>query len=152
MLDFLQNFTNFLRLGADCQIDDGCKSFSIRRHLRSDTSVTRLKEVYDATVGPAVKLLVIFHWQIFLQQVVAATTATVGSHPLLAKRRFDVVILDESCLLFELTCLGPLFCADSFILISDNENQQAFVNSNTCKFVFDATQNRSQIIRFGNIF
>lgn len=47
----------------------------------------------------------------------------------MAKRRFDVCIVDEAGQLTEPVCLGPLRQADSFVLVGDHNQLQPVVKS-----------------------
>jgi DNA replication ATP-dependent helicase Dna2 len=40
--------------------------------------------------------------------------------PLFSRRRFDYCIVDEASQITLPTCLGPLRCADTFVLVGDH--------------------------------
>ncbi|KAL1411310.1 DNA replication endonuclease-helicase Dna2 [Vanrija albida] len=51
--------------------------------------------------------------------VVAATCLSI-EHPIFARRKFDYCIVDEASQITLPTCLGPLRCADTFVLVGDH--------------------------------
>lgn len=51
---------------------------------------------------------------------VVATTALSIEHPLFFRRRFDYCIVDEASQVTLPTCVGPLRCADKFVLVGDH--------------------------------
>lgn len=51
---------------------------------------------------------------------VVATTALSIEHPLFFRRRFDYCIVDEASQITLPTCIGPLRCADKFVLVGDH--------------------------------
>ncbi len=60
--------------------------------------------------------------------VVGATCLQV-KHPLFAKRRFDVCIVDEATQITVSAVLGPLSCAKRFVLVGDHYQLPPFVKS-----------------------
>ncbi|TMW58507.1 hypothetical protein Poli38472_010066 [Pythium oligandrum] len=53
-------------------------------------------------------------------KVVGCTCLSVNSHVLFSKRRFDFCIVDEATQTTEPVVLGPLRCADTFVLVGDH--------------------------------
>ncbi|CEG48498.1 dna replication helicase dna2 [Plasmopara halstedii] len=53
-------------------------------------------------------------------QLVGCTCLSVNSHVLFAKRRFDFCIVDEATQITQPIVLGPLRCADTFVLVGDH--------------------------------
>lgn len=51
---------------------------------------------------------------------VVATTCLSVNHPLFFRRHFDYCIVDEASQITLPTCLGPLRCADKFVLVGDH--------------------------------
>lgn len=62
-------------------------------------------------------------------KLVVATTCLSVAHPLLSRRRFDYCIVDEAGQITQPVCLGPLRCADVFILVGDHNQLQPVVKS-----------------------
>lgn len=58
--------------------------------------------------------------QIQRANVVGCTCLGVSNHVLFAKRRFDFCIVDEATQTTEPVLLGPLRCADTFVLVGDH--------------------------------
>ena len=58
--------------------------------------------------------------QYYMSKPIVATTCLGITHPLFSKRRFDYCIVDEATQITLPVCLGPLRCADVFILVGDH--------------------------------
>lgn len=48
-----------------------------------------------------------------------ATSCLGTNHPVFTQKKFDVCIVDEASQVLLPACLGPLFCADKFVLVGD---------------------------------
>ena len=68
-----------------------------------------------------------------MSQLVVATTCLGAKHTLLARRMFDVCIVDEASQISQLVCLGPLFCARRFVLVGDHKQLPPLVQSNAAR-------------------
>jgi DNA replication ATP-dependent helicase Dna2 len=60
---------------------------------------------------------------------VVACSALSASNSVLSRRRFDVVVVDESSQITLPVCLGPLFLADKFVLVGDQYQLPPLVRS-----------------------
>lgn len=63
-----------------------------------------------------------------LQHVVGVTCLGI-SHVMLARRRFDVCIIDEASQILLPVALGPLFFANKFIVVGDDQQLPPLVKS-----------------------
>ncbi|WFC96743.1 DNA helicase [Malassezia brasiliensis] len=90
-----------LRIGAPHRVHPRVRACTLDARLGRDARV----EAFDALVAGA--------------QVVAATCLATND-AVLARRTFDVCIVDEASQITTPTCLGPLRMADRFVLVGDH--------------------------------
>jgi DNA replication ATP-dependent helicase Dna2 len=75
----------------------------------------------------------------FLERLVADPRLVVGGtclsshHPLIARKRFDVCIVDEAGQLTQPVCLGPLANAKVFVLVGDHNQLPPLVRSDKAR-------------------
>ncbi|XP_048864961.1 DNA replication ATP-dependent helicase/nuclease DNA2 isoform X2 [Brienomyrus brachyistius] len=67
--------------------------------------------------------------QLYNSELVVATTCMGVGHPLFSRRRFDFCIVDEASQISQLVCLGPLFYAERFVLVGDQQQLAPIVRS-----------------------
>ncbi|BEI94616.1 uncharacterized protein CcaverHIS019_0701880 [Cutaneotrichosporon cavernicola] len=100
----------------------------VSKLIGADFGVLRLGNVEK--VHPAVRHLTLealgpaatldeFEARLMSPPVVAATCLSI-EHPVFKRRRFDYCIVDEASQITLPTCLGPLRCADAFVLVGDH--------------------------------
>lgn len=105
---------DFLRLGTSKRINPKIQSKSEESLTSKCTTVEQLVEVYNSAK-------------------VVGVTCLGSSHPVLAQKRFDLCIVDESTQVLQCTILRPLFSADKFVLIGDPEQLPPVVRSKDAK-------------------
>ena len=66
---------------------------------------------------------------LYSSTMVVATTCMGTKHDLFRKRRFDYCIVDEASQISQSMCLGPLCCADVFVLVGDHYQLPPLVRS-----------------------
>ncbi|XP_076067685.1 DNA replication ATP-dependent helicase/nuclease DNA2-like [Oratosquilla oratoria] len=62
-------------------------------------------------------------------QEIVATTCLGINHVIFKRRRFDYCIIDEASQVLQSAALGPIFCADRFVLVGDPEQLPPVVKS-----------------------
>ncbi|XP_014676403.1 PREDICTED: DNA replication ATP-dependent helicase/nuclease DNA2-like isoform X2 [Priapulus caudatus] len=81
------------------------------------------------TCGLSVQQLTDF----YASKMVVATTCLGVGHVLFTRRRFDYCIVDEATQVMQPACLGPLFCADRFVLVGDPRQLPPVIRSKEAK-------------------
>jgi hypothetical protein len=66
-------------------------------------------------------------------RLVVGGTCLSSHHPLIARKRFDVCIVDEAGQLTEPVCLGPLANANVFVLVGDHNQLPPLVRSDRAR-------------------
>ncbi|XP_026474754.1 LOW QUALITY PROTEIN: DNA replication ATP-dependent helicase/nuclease DNA2-like [Ctenocephalides felis] len=105
---------DFLRLGTSKRINPKIQSKSEECLTSKCTTVEQLVKVYNSAK-------------------VVGVTCLGSIHPVLAQKRFDLCIVDESTQVLQCTILRPLFSADKFVLIGDPEQLPPVVRSKDAK-------------------
>jgi len=67
--------------------------------------------------------------QLYGSARIVATTCLGTKHEIFRKRRFDYCIVDEASQISQAMCLGPLCCADVFVLVGDHYQLPPLVRS-----------------------
>ncbi|XP_063396497.1 DNA replication ATP-dependent helicase/nuclease DNA2-like isoform X1 [Mytilus trossulus] len=100
LLKLMKHNIEFLRLGKTSKIHPQIQRFS------ADLLTKNLQTVGDLR-------------QFYSQQRIVATSCLGTNHPVFTQKKFDVCIVDEASQVLLPACLGPLFCADKFVLVGD---------------------------------
>ena len=101
-----------LRLGPLDRIKDSLHGYAERGKLRFMKSLQDVTDLYEKP------------------KVVAGTCHALFNHPIFSRRKFDVCIVDEASQTLLPVSLGPLFCADRFVLVGDpNQLSPLIVNA-----------------------
>jgi DNA replication ATP-dependent helicase Dna2 len=100
---------DFLRVGNVDSVHQGVVEYTVDGCIGGHTPAS-LAELYNSAM-------------------VVATTCMGTKHDLFRKRRFDYCIVDEASQISQSMCLGPLCCADVFVLVGDHYQLSPLVRS-----------------------
>ncbi|CAG9808331.1 unnamed protein product [Chironomus riparius] len=106
----------FLRLGSVSRIHKDLHDYCEATLIEKCHSVEDLKELYS-------------------KYQIVAVTCLGSAHALLANRRFDYCLVDESTQIFQPTVIRPLLSADRFILVGDPDQLSPLVRSNEARLL-----------------
>jgi superfamily I DNA and/or RNA helicase len=67
------------------------------------------------------------------------------------QKRFDVCIVDEASQVLLPACLGPLFCADRFVLVGDPKQLPPVVQSREARYIIHTVYSGNIVINQGFI-
>ena len=100
---------DFLRIGSVGSVHQDIVEYTVDGCMFEHTAAS-LAELYSSTM-------------------IVATTCMGTKHDLFRKRRFDYCIVDEASQISQSMCLGPLLCADVFVLVGDHYQLPPLVRS-----------------------
>eukprot|EP01043_Picozoa_sp_COSAG02_P044224 COSAG02_NODE_3931_length_6026_cov_24.896575_6_plen_549_part_00 len=100
---------DFLRIGSAGSVHQDIVEYTVDGCMFEHTA-SSLAELYSSTM-------------------VVATTCMGTKHDVFRKRRFDYCIVDEASQISQSMCLGPLLCADVFVLVGDHYQLPPLVRS-----------------------
>ena len=100
---------DFLRVGSVDSVHQGIVEYTVDGCIDGHTPAS-IAELYNSAM-------------------VVATTCMGAKHDLFRKRRFDYCIVDEASQISQSMCLGPLCCADVFVLVGDHYQLSPLVRS-----------------------
>lgn len=100
---------DFLRIGSANSVHPGVVEHTVEGGFVEHTPAS-LKQSYESAM-------------------IVATTCLGTKHHVFSKRRFDYCIIDEASQISQAMCLGPLCCADVFVLVGDHYQLPPLVRS-----------------------
>ncbi|XP_070570774.1 DNA replication ATP-dependent helicase/nuclease DNA2-like [Ptychodera flava] len=110
LLKLKKHGLDFLRIGAVNKIHSELIDCSDHTLSKQCGSVEDLESLYKS------------------KPIVASTCLGI-KHVLFTRRRFDVCIVDEASQIGQMVCIGPLLCADRFVLVGDHRQLPPLVKS-----------------------
>ncbi|XP_067945535.1 DNA replication ATP-dependent helicase/nuclease DNA2-like isoform X2 [Watersipora subatra] len=116
LLKLKQKGVEFIRLGSASRVHSDIHNYTADHLTKDICTVDELAAFYS-------------------QFQVVGTTCLGVAHSMLAKRRFDVCIVDEASQIVQPICLGPLFYASSFILVGDGQQLPPLIKSTHAKLL-----------------
>lgn len=107
-------FSDFLRLGQTSRVHSKILPYTYGEKIKSFQDITQYRKLYN-------------------EQNVIATTCLGIKHPLFLMRHFDYCIVDEASQITQPVCIGPIRCANVFILVGDHNQLPPLVISSEAK-------------------